>query len=135
MQPTTPIGSRTISEFPICSSQGTSEATCAIEAKSMAGRPAWIVRASVSGMPTSAEISAAISSPRSASAALIAVQASTRDSTGTWRQASKPARAASTARSMSSGVPSGIVPITCSVVESMTSIVSLPDGSTHSPPM
>ena len=74
-------------------------------------------------MPTSAATSAAISSPRSASAALIAVQASTRDSTGTWRQASKPARAASTARSTSSGVPSGIRPITFSVVESITSIV------------
>jgi hypothetical protein len=135
MHPTTPIGSRTISEFPICSSHATSEATCAIEPKSMAGRPAWIVRARASGMPTSAEIRAAISSPRSASAALIAVQASTRCSTGTSRHASKPARAAATALSMSSDVPSGIRPITCSVVESITSMVSEPDGSTHSPPM
>ena len=135
MQPTTPTGSRTTSEFPICSSQGTSEATWAIDPKSIAGRPAWIVRASASGMPTSAAISAAISSARSASAALIAVHASTRCSTGTSRHSSNPARAAFTARSTSSGVPSGMRPITCSVVESTTSIVPEPAGSTHSPPM
>ena len=94
-----------------------------------------MVRARASGIPTSAATRAAISSPRSASAALIAVHTSTRDSTGTCRQASKPARAASAARSTSSAVPSGIRPIACSVVESITSIVPLPDGSTHSPPM
>ena len=121
--------------MPICSSQATSDATWAIEPKSIAGSPAWICRASGSGIPTSAATRAAISSARSASAALIAVQASTRCSTGTCRQASKPARAAVTARSTSSGVPSGIRPITCSVVESITSIVPSPDGSTHSPPM
>src|SRR5215204_5153955 len=96
MQPTTPIGSRTISELPICSSQTTSDATWAWEPKSIAGRPAWIVRARASGIPTSAATRAAISSPRSARAALIAVHASTRCSTGTWRHASNPARAAST---------------------------------------
>ena len=44
-------------------------------------------------------------------------------------------RAAATARSTSSGVPSGTLPITCSVVESITSIRPSPDDSTHSPPI
>jgi hypothetical protein len=44
-------------------------------------------------------------------------------------------RAAATALSTSSGVPSGMCPITCSVVEFTTSIVPLPVEGTHDPSM
>ena len=44
-------------------------------------------------------------------------------------------RAASTARSMSAVVPSGTRPTTSSVCGEMTSMTSVPAGSTHSPPM
>ena len=123
-----------MSELPTCSSQTTSRAAWAVPPKSMAGSPAWIVRDWASGIPTSAAISAASSSPRAASPAAIPCSASRRLSNGTADQASKPARAAATARSTSSGVPSGTRPITCSVVESSTSMLPEPAGSTHSPP-
>ena len=44
-------------------------------------------------------------------------------------------RAAATARSMSAFVPSGTRPTTSSVWGEMTSMTSVPAGSTHSPPM
>ena len=120
MQPTTPIGSRTTSELPICSSQVTSPATCAIEPKSIAGQPCAC--ASQGQWHTDLR--------RDQCADLVAalgqhgadpVPASARCSTGTSRHASNPARAALTARSTSSGVPSGIRPMMSSVVESVTS--------------
>ncbi len=86
------------------------------------------------GIPTSEAIRAPSSSERAASPPEIAEQASRRSARGTCDQVSKPALAASTARSTSSGVPWGTVPMTSSVVESITSIVPEPAGSTHSPP-
>ena len=50
-------------------------------------------------------------------------------------QPGKASRAAATARSMSSTVPSGTVPMTSSVVESITSIDPEPVEGTHRPPM
>jgi hypothetical protein len=41
MAPTTPIGSRSTSEFPIVSSQRISSTNCAIDAKVAVGRPIW----------------------------------------------------------------------------------------------
>ena len=86
-------------------------------------------------MPTSRATSPAISWARSASFAPMAAHASARSCAGTWDQASKAGRAAVTARSTSLASPTGIVPITCSVVESTISNVPVPWGSTHSPPM
>jgi hypothetical protein len=48
---------------------------------------------------------------------------------------SKARRAAATARSMSAGVASGTRPMTSSVCGDTTSMVPLPEDSTHSPPM
>ncbi len=48
---------------------------------------------------------------------------------------SKAVRAAATARSMSAVVASGTEAKTSSVVGLITSIVPVPDGDTHSPPM
>ena len=59
-------------------------------------------------MPSSVVMRAAISSPRSASFSPMAAQNAARSSAGVCDQASKAARAALTARSASSAVPSGI---------------------------
>jgi hypothetical protein len=83
MQPTTPTGSRTISELPTCSSHSVSSTTVGIDEKSIAGRPAWIITARLRGIPTSRETSRAISSDRSASFAPIAWHASARSVAGT----------------------------------------------------
>src|SRR5437879_1113441 len=48
---------------------------------------------------------------------------------------SKASRAAATARSMSAGVPSGTRPTSSSECGEITSMVPVPAGSTHSPPM
>ncbi len=135
--PTTPTGSRTISELPTSSSQAISSTSSACDEKVTDGSPAWIMRESVIGMPSSLAIRArASSSPRSASFAPIAALLAARARTARSRdQSSKAARAARTARSASSAVPSGTRPITSSVVGLITSIVPSPAGSTHSPPM
>ena len=65
----------------------------------------------------------------------MAPQNAARSSAGVCDQASKAARAACTARSASSAVPSGTRPTTSSVVGLTTSIEPSPAGSTHSPPM
>ena len=135
MQPTTPTGSRTTSEFPTCSSKTVSSTAAGIDPKSIAGSPAWIMVESWRGIPTSREMSAAISAERSASFADIAWQAAARSCAGTCDHCSKAGRAARTARSTSSASLAGMLPMTCSVVESTTSNVPLPCGSTHSPPM
>jgi hypothetical protein len=83
MQPTTPTGSRTMSELPTCSSQAVCSTTSAIDMKSIVGRPAWIWTDSSIGMPTSRETSAAISSPRAASCIPIAWHSSARSCGGT----------------------------------------------------
>jgi hypothetical protein len=135
MQPTTPTGSRTISELPTCCSSSTSSSRFTIEPTSMIGRPAWIMRERPIGMPTSRAMSAAISSERCCSPAVIARSASIRCSIVDCDHASKPARAALTAWSTSASVPSATVPTTSSVVASITSTVSRPVAETHSPPM
>jgi hypothetical protein len=134
--PTTPTGSRTISELPTFSSHCVCSMQSGIVANDIVGRPAWIIIDRFIGMPTSREISAAISSPRAASAAAIARQASSRSAIDDCDQTSKAARAAATARSTSPAVASGTRPMTSSVVESITSRTPPPpSGSTHSPPM
>ena len=75
---TTPAGSRTISELPTSSSQAISSTSSACDEKVTDGRPAWIIRESVIGMPSSVEISPASSSPRSASLAPIAAHSCAR---------------------------------------------------------
>ncbi len=132
---TTPTGSRTISELPTSSSQAISSTRSVWDENVTDGSPAWIMRDSVSGMPSSVAIRTPSSSPRSASFAPIAPPAARARSGEVCDQESKAARAARTARSASSGVPSGTRPITSSVVGLITSIVPEPAGSTHSPPM
>ena len=58
-----------------------------------------------------------------------------RSATGMADQAGKAALAAATARSTSSVVPSGTVPMTSSVVESITSMVPEPVDGTQAPSM
>jgi hypothetical protein len=70
----TPAGSRTISELPTSSSHSICSTSSGIEENVSDGRPAWIMRDSPIGIPSSVVISAASSSPRSASAAPIASQ-------------------------------------------------------------
>jgi len=53
---TTPIGSRTISELPISSSQWNSWTIRAMVPNIQVGRPAWINRATWTGIPISREI-------------------------------------------------------------------------------
>ena len=131
MAPTTPIGSRTISELPIVCSQVKSAATWAMEAKVAIGRPTWTSWDRTSGIPTSWVMRSARDSIRAARPSLTAVRSAVRSSTGVADHAGKAAAAAVTARSMSSTVPSGTVPMTSSVVESMTSMVSDPDEGTQ----
>ena len=99
------------------------------------GTPTWIIRESVIGMPSSWAMMAAISSPRASMPSATAVSSAARSCQGVCDQASNASRAAATARSTSSGVPAGIRPMTSSVVALTTSMVSLPAGSTHAPPM
>ena len=80
-------------------------------------------------------IVAVSSSERSPSPAAIAASASARSARGVCDQPSKASRAASTARSTSTGVQPGIVAIVSSVVELTTGSGSAPAGITHSPPM
>src|ERR1035437_5453302 len=123
MAPTTPIGSRTIRELATVSPPAKSAATRALGATL------------VNGMPTSWVMRWARSSIRVANACETWVNSSVRFSTGVADQAGNAARAAATARSTSLVDPSGMDPITSSVVESMTSMVPFPVEGTHSPPM
>ena len=107
----------------------------AASAKAPAGRPTWTEPDSVIGMPTSCEMTCAISSVRAASASPIRVSSLARSSREVAAQPGKAAAAASTALSTSSGVPSGMVAKTSSVAESMTSSVPLPVEGTQAPLM
>ena len=78
MAATTPAASRTISELPTSSSHSICSASSGIEEKVSDGRPAWIMRDRPIGMPSSVVISAASSSPRSASSAPIDPQIAAR---------------------------------------------------------
>ena len=133
--PSTPIASRTTREFPTSSSQTISSISLAAAANWLAGSPTWMILLSFSGIPSSWAIVAATSSLRSPSPAAIALSRPARSSREVSDQAGKAARAAATARSASSAEQAGIVPMTSSVVELITSIGSEPCGCTHSPPM
>ena len=70
--PITPAGSRSTRELPISSSQRISSISFGIAPNWAIGSPAWMILLSASGIPSSWEIVAAISSARSASPAEIA---------------------------------------------------------------
>src|SRR5262245_45383125 len=89
----------------------------------------------LSGMPTSCAMVRASSSARAFSAAEIFSRYSALFSAGSWLHDSNALRAAVTAASMSFSVPAGTRPITSPVPALCTSIVSLPEGATHWPPM
>ncbi len=135
MAPTTPTGSRTTRELPTSCSQVKSAAMGPIEPNVAMGSPTWTSWDSTWGIPTSWVIRSARLSMRAPRASLTLVMRAVRSSTGVADQAGKAARAAATAASMSAAVPSGTVPITASVVESITSMVDRPNGSTQAPPM
>ena len=90
---------------------------------------------SVKGMPTSWAMRVAISSVRADRPSWIRARILPRSSADVADQAGKAAAAAFTALSTSSGVPSGMLPMTSSVVELMTSSVPLPVEGTHAPSM
>ncbi len=133
--PTTPTGSRTISELPTLSSHSSSPSSWGIEPNVAVGRPAWMMLESFTGIPTSWAISSAISSIRAPRDSAMRRIQSARSCTEVCDQLSNAARAAATAASTSSTVPSGTEPITCSVVALITSSTPVPPGATHSPPM
>jgi len=135
MAPTTPTGSRTTSELPISSSQGKASAAWAASAKAPAGSPTCTPPDRVMGMPTSCEMMVAISSVRAARASPMRMRALALSSREVVDQAGKAAAAASTAALTSSTVPSGMVAMTSSVVESMTSRVPVPVEGTQRPLM
>ena len=72
--PTTPIGSRTISELPTSSVQAKSSARPAMDSTTAAGNATWAVRDIPIGEPISAVIAWAISSVRAAQAGAEAAQ-------------------------------------------------------------
>ncbi len=135
MAPTTPTGSCTTRELPISSSQGNVSTAWAASANAPAGRPTWIMPDSERGMPSSCEMVLAISSVRAARASPMRMSVLARSSREVLDQAGKAAAAACTALSTSSGVPSGMVARTSSVVESMTSSVPVPVEATQLPLM
>jgi hypothetical protein len=135
MAPTTPTGSLTMSELPTLRSNSKSDTTCSMEPNDAMGSPTWIRFERVKGMPTSWEMSSPRASMRAPRAPATADNSSTLCLTGVADHDGKACFAAATALSMSSVVPSGTLPITASVVESMTSMdPSLLEG-THAPPM
>jgi hypothetical protein len=77
----------------------------------------------------------ASSSMRPARASPMRVRYLARSSAEVVDQLSKAARAAWTALSTSPDVPAGMVAITSSVIESMTSMVPVPADGTQAPPM
>ena len=97
--------------------------------------PTWMAADWPFGMPTSCVITSAISSRRASSSSATRRSSLPRSGAGSSDHAGNAAFAAATARSMSSGTPAGIVANTSSVVESITSSVSVPAGATHEPSM
>ena len=124
-----------MSEVPISSSKGNSVASWAAVAKLITGRPTWMRLDKVNGMPTSWAMRVAISSVRAVNPSWTRARILPRSSADVCDQAGKAAAAALTARSTSSGVPSGTLPMTSSVVELTTSRVPLPVEGTHAPSM
>ena len=135
MQPTTPMGSRTISELPTVCSHVKSAATWAAAVNELSGSPTWTSWDSTRGMPTSWVMRSARSSIRAPRASATLVKSAVRSSSGRVDHAGKAALAAATARSTSSVVPSGMVPMTSSLVESITSIDPEPVDGAQAPSM
>ncbi len=91
--------------------------------------------AHMSGMPSSSEITWAISSLRAARPSAMAWMYLPRSSFDVKPHVSKAALAAATARSTSDGVPAGTDAMTCSVDGLITSMVSVASDGTHAPSM
>ena len=135
MQPTTPIGSRTTSELPTCSSKLKPSAVAAACLKLLIGSPTCTSCDSHLAMPVSLEMVVAISSMRAPRASPMRLRYLARSSTGVVDHVSKAARAAATARSTSPAVPAGIVAMTSSRHESITSMVSEESEGVQDPSM
>ncbi len=135
MAPTTPTGSRSTSELPICSANLTSWSSAGIDANVAIGMPTWTRRASLRGIPTSRAMRSAMSSARAPSPPAMAWSSSARRSTGVPAHPANAPYAAATARSTSSGTPAGTLPMTASVLGLTTSIVAVPAEATHRPSM
>ena len=106
-----------------------------MEPNVMVGRPAWMSIDRFSGMPTSWATTLAMSMVRAPRPSVMRCRYLPRSSTEVCDQLSKAALAAFTALSTSSGVPSGIVPMTSSVVALTTSMVPFPLEATQAPSM
>ncbi len=132
--PTTPIGSRTISELPTSSVQAKSSARPAMDSTTAAGNATWAVRDIPIGEPISAVIAWAISSVRAARPAPRRRSTSARCCGVVADQAGKAARAAATARSTSAAVPAGVSATTSPVAGFTTGRVSA-EPVTVSPPI
>lgn len=132
--PTTPIGSRTISEVPISSVQAKSSARPATDSMTAAGKATWAVRDMVIGEPISAVIAPAISSWRAVRPAPRRRSTSARCCGVVAAQAGKAARAAATARSTSVAVPAG-ASATTSPVAGFTTGRAPAEPATISPPI
>ena len=87
------------------------------------------------GAPSSLMMTSASSAFRAAMPSEIAPRISARSFGSVSAKDSNARRAAATARSTSTGLPSGICPTTSSVAASCTSNVPFPSGSTHRPSM
>ena len=103
--------------------------------KLLMGKPTCTICDSHLAMPVSFEIAVAISSMRAPSASPMRVRYLARSSRGVLAHDSNAAAAACTAASTSAAVPDGMVAITPSVTESMTSMVSVEVDATHAPLM
>ena len=132
MQPTTPIGSRTMRPSE-SSSNGNVDASSEALRNAEMPVPTWMAAESGLGMPTSWVMTSAISSRRASSSSATRSRSLPRSGAEVSAHPGNAAFAAATARSMSAGVPAGMVANTSSVVESITSSVSSPAGSTHAP--
>ena len=99
------------------------------------GRPACTIWLSHFGMPASRVTIVAISSMRPMRPSAMRLQYLARSSLEVAAQPSNAARAALAAASTSAAVPAGIVPMTSPLVESKTSMVSLPADGTQAPSM
>ena len=101
----------------------------------IAGRPAWIIWENTIGMPTSPVTVSAISCMRAVRPSCSCWRYFARSSTVVELQVSKARHAAFAARSTSSAVPSGMRPMTASVVALTTSMVPDPVDGVHAPSM
>jgi hypothetical protein len=129
MHPTTPTGSRTISELPTSRpSKSKVRASSAKCAKLNVGRPTCTTFAHASGMPMSLDSSAASSSVFATIASWVLCSRSARSAGGVCDQVANAVRAAATALSTSAAVPSATSAMTCSVAGLTTAMRPDPLG-------